>query len=450
MSFRRSLRRLLIPLTAASLAVVALPAQPALAKSDFTDRPFMGWSSWSVQSSTHEGYGQNWLNEENVKRAADGVATHLASAGYEYVNMDAGWNATLEWDFHTDASGIPNADPARFPNGITEVIDYIHGKDLKAGLYAAAGLEKEVYEKNAPIEGAPGCFTGDIAVQPLTPTNMWGGNWKIDYDNPCAQEYINSIADRFASWGVDFVKIDGTTEENVADIAAWSEAIDQSGRTMWLTASAWPVPHAAAGPLRPHANSVRVDTDVECYCDTLSTWESSADNRWEDLPAWLGDVEPNYWPDLDTMPISNNTGQGIQDGLNDTERQSVMTFWSMASSPLYAGGDPANLDETAVSILTNPEVVAVNQAGRLPVQVEDGTLQQWVKEMPDGSLAVAVYNLGSEAADITVDFGDVGAERRQQVRDLAARADLGRAHRSWTAEDVPPHGSRIVQLTPAR
>ncbi|TDD53230.1 carbohydrate-binding protein [Nonomuraea terrae] len=429
----------------ATFAVVN--SSPALAKSDFSARPFMGWSSWSVQSSTRDGYGTDWLTEANIRRAADAMAGRLKKAGYRYINIDAGWNATMDWVFGFDGNGIPDPDPTRFPRGIKPVADYVHGKGLKIGLYGAAGLEKTVYDRNSPILGTD-CRAQDIAVQPLTPTNMWGGNWKIDYSRPCAQAYIDSIVARMASWGVDFIKIDGTTADNVADIEAWSRAIDRAGRTMWLTASAWPVPRAAGEGLKPHANSVRVNTDIECYCDTVSSWTSSVDDRWNDLPAWLDVVGPNYWPDLDSMPIVNNTGTGLQDGINDVERQSVMTFWSMASSPLYVGGDLANLDAKAVSILTNPEVIAVDQAGRIPSRVTGGTLQTWKKQLDDGSLAVAVYNLGDSPADITVRWADLGIVGPAKVRDLVARRDLGKSTGSWQATAIPAHGSRLVRITP--
>jgi hypothetical protein len=216
---------------------------------------------------------------------------------------------------------------------------------------------------------------------------------------------------------------------------------------MWLTASAWPVPREAGEGLKPWANSVRVDTDVECYCNTVSTWTSSVDNRWEDLPKWLDVVAPNYWPDLDSMPINNNTGRGIQDGITDTERQSVMTFWSMASSPLYVGGDLANIDRLAVSILTNREVIAVDQAGVIPSQVTGGTLQVWKKRLPDGRLAVAVYNLGDTAADITVRWQDLGIQGNRKVRDLVNHKDLGNVNKSWTAKNIPSHGSRLITLS---
>ncbi|WP_328991257.1 glycoside hydrolase family 27 protein [Kribbella sp. NBC_01245] len=448
MSTARFLRRALVQATAFTvvLTTTLMSSAPAQAKSDFSVKPFMGWSSWSVQSSSHPDYGTKWLTEGHIKATTDAMASKLKRAGYTNINLDAGWNANWAWEFRTDANGIPEADPERFPNGIASLAKYVHGKGLKIGLYGGAGLQKPIYEKAAPIVGT-NCTTKDIVVLPLTPTNMWGGDWKIDFAKPCAQAYIDSIADKFASWGVDFVKIDGVTTDNIPDIKAWSNAIDQSGRKMWLTASAWPVPREAGEGLQPWANSVRVDTDIECYCNTVATWTSSVDNRWEDLPNWLDVVKPNYWPDLDSMPISNNTGVGIQDGINDIERQSVMTFWSMASSPLYVGGDLANLDRKAVSILTNPEVIAVDQAGVIPTQVSGGTLQVWKKRLPNGKLAVAVYNLGTETASITVPWSQLGIRGNREVRDLANRRNLGEFKNSWTATNVPAHGSRVITVS---
>lgn len=438
-------KRLILAATAAVPLVLALPPGAAEAKTPYV-KPFMGWSSWSVESATRDGYGTDWLNEGNIKNAADSLAGKLATAGYDHLNIDAGWNADLDWKFHTDANGIPDADRGRFPSGMSAVSDYVHGKSLKLGLYAAAGLEKEVYDKNAPILGTE-CHAQDIAVQPLTPTNMWGGNWKIDYSNPCAQAYIDSIAARFASWNIDFIKIDGVTEDNVADIRAWSTAIDHSGRRMWLSASGWPVDIAAADGLRPAANGVRIDTDIECYCETTATWTSSVDDRWADLPKWLDKLDaPGYLADLDAMPVNNNTGSGLQDGINDVERQSVMTFWSMASSPLYVGGDIWFLDDKARAILTNPEVIAVDQAAVLPEQLRAGERQVWKKEIGDDTY-LAVYNLGSSAADISVTFEELDLTGRQSLRDVVAREDLGTSEERWTAADVPPHGSRLIKLS---
>lgn len=437
----RALRRgaaVALALVVAGLSVVqAVRAPQAVARSTFA-APMMGWSSWSNESSTHPNYGTNWLNEGNIKNAADALSTKLKSAGYDHVDIDSFWSNG------TDGNGIPSADTSRFPSGMASVASYVHNDGLKIGLYDTAGLSQSVYNSNYPIAGTS-CHAQDIAVQPLTATNKWGSNWKINYGNPCAQAYINSIVNTFASWGVDMIKIDGVTVDNVPDIQAFSNAIDQSGRQMWLTASAWPVDVAAADGLRPYANSARVDTDVECYCDTISSWNSSVSARWNDLPQWLSHVDANYRPDLDAMPVNNNTGSGVQDGINDTERQTVMNFWSMASSPLYVGGDIYFMDSTAISILSNPEVIAVDQSSTTPTQVTSGTLQVW-KKVIGTSTYVAVYNLGGGTSNITVDWNSLGITGSALVHDLDARQDLGTFTGSWTASGVPAHGSRLVRI----
>jgi hypothetical protein len=275
---------------------------------------------------------------------------------------------------------------------------------------------------------------------------MWRGNWKINYSHPCAQAYINSIANKFASWGIDLLKIDGVDADNVPDVLAWSQALIQTGRPIWLTVSAWPVPLSIADQVNDYGNGIRIDTDVECYCNTVATWTNSVDDRWNDLPSWLGYVGPGNWADLDSMPIGNNTGQGIQDGLNNNERVAVMVFWSMASSPLYVGSDLYFLDSFAQALLTNPEIIDVDQAARLPTRITSGTLQKWKKTMPDGSQAVAVYNLGSSSANITVNWSELGISGNATVRDLVSRTNLGTFNGSWTANNVPAHGARLIKV----
>ncbi|WP_083751148.1 glycoside hydrolase family 27 protein [Kribbella sp. ALI-6-A] len=439
-----SRRALSLALLAPLLAVLP-PAGPAPAEAKSPHpQPFMGWSSWSIGSAKAPGYGTDWLTEANIKKTADTMAAKLKPAGYRYINLDAGWSATMDWQFHSDEYGIPSADPGRFPSGIKGVADYVHRKGLKLGIYGAIGLEKKIYDRNVPVKGTS-CTVQDITVQPLTHANKWDDNWMIDYTKPCAQAYIDSIVAKYVSWDIDFLKIDGILASSVPEIRAYSKAIDKTGRKIWLSGSAWPVDIAAADGLRPWLNGVRIDTDVECYCETTATWESSVDNRWEDLPNWLQHLRPDYLADLDSMPINNNSGAGLQDGINDVERQSVMTFWSMASAPLYVGGDLQHIDQQAVDILTNPELIALDQSAVLPTRVTGGDLQVW-KKVVHGKTYAAVYNLGSTPADITVDFKALGTGRFQRVRDLVARKDLGRSWSSWTAEDVPAHGSRLIRI----
>ena len=410
--------------------------------------PLLGWNSFDVMATSRAGYGQTWLNEGNLRNASDAMQQKLQSAGYIYINVDSGWSSTYAWTSSPyDANGVPIPDPQRFPHGISGLADYVHQKGQKLGLYEIVGLDGNAYNGNYPIEGTS-CHTQDIIRRPpaLVP-NGWNYEYEIDWSNPCAQAFYNSRARRYASWGVDLLKVDGTTADNGPDIKAWQTALDQAGRTMWLTVSAWPVPLSLGAEIRGAGNGVRIDTDVDCYCDTISSWTASVKTRWDDLPSWLPFVGRGHFPDLDSMPINNNAGSGVQDGINDTERQSVMTFWSMASSPLWSGGDIWFMDATAQAILTNPEVIAVDQAAVMPTQLAGGTLQIWKKPLPDGTTAVAVYNLGSAAASITVELAGLGMTGDANVRDLVGRSDLGTFTGNWTASNVPSHGSRLVKLT---
>lgn len=410
--------------------------------------PAMGWNSYDVLSSTRAGYGQTWLNEAHVEGASDAMKQFIQSAGYAYINVDSGWSGNYAWTSNTyDAYGVPNADPERFPDGMAGVADYVHANGQKLGLYATVGLATSVYSANYPIAGTS-CHAQDIALQPLTYVpNGWSAEYEIDWSNPCAQAYYDSQADEFASWAVDLLKVDGTTADNGPDIAAWQAALNQSGRSIWLTVSAWPVPLSLAPAIRPDGQGVRVDTDIDCYCETVSSWTSAVDARWTDLPSWLPYVGSGHYPDLDSMPISNDTGNGIQDGLSDVERQSVMSFWAIASSPMWVGGDIYFMDATAQAMLTNPEVIAVDQSGVIPRQVASGQTPQWAKTLPDGTIVVGVFNLGSSTTNVEVSFASLGLSGDADVRDLAAREDLGSFTGNWTAQSVPAHGSRLIKLT---
>jgi hypothetical protein len=424
--------------TESAIAAEAAPTPP----------PAMGWNSFDVLSSSRAGYGQTWLNEAHIEGASDAMQQLIQSAGYAYINIDSGWSTDYAWTTNSfDAYGVPMPDPERFPDGIVGVANYVHAKGQKLGLYAVVGLPGAVYSANYPIEGTS-CHAQDIALQPLTNVpNGWYGQWEIDWSNPCSQAYYDSQANRYASWGVDLLKVDGTTAQNGPDIAAWQAALDQTGRSMWLTVSAWPVPLSLGPAIRQDGQSVRIDTDVDCYCTTISSWTSSVDQRWADLPSWLPYLGPGHYPDMDSMPISNDTGNGIQDGLSDVERQSVMSFWSIASAPLWVGGDIYFMDSTARAILTNPEVIAIDQSAVIPQQVASGTAPVWMKTLPDGTIAVGVFNLGSSTTSIQVSFSSLGFSGDADVRDVVARTDLGTFTDAWTAQNVPAHGSRLLELT---
>ncbi|WP_399881013.1 alpha-galactosidase D [Streptomyces sp. BBFR51] len=440
-------------------AYAAEAADPAVVgTAPLAAKPFMGWTSWSMQSSKYPGLNPDgdysYLTEKNVLEQADAMATKLKPFGYEYVNIDAGWWRDQDWTPRFDAYGRQAPDPERFPRGMKAVADDIHAEGLKAGIYLPVGLEKEAYGGGeVPIWNADNCTTADIVHDDLRTTNGWDSAYKIDFTRPCAQKYIDSQARLFADWGYDFLKLDGVgpgsfktgdNYDNVADVAAWQQAIASAGRPLHLELS-WSLDIGHAADWKRYSNGWRIDTDVECYCDTLVTWENSVDNRWDDAPAWTRHAAPGGWNDLDSL----NVGNGEMDGLTKAERQSYATLWAIAKSPLYTGDDLTRLDAYGLSLLTNREVIALNQGPTPPARpvTPSNDQQVWGAKNPDGGYTVALFNLGDAPAPVTADWAAFGFTGRAEVRDLWNHEDLG-THRNRITQALPAHGSRLFTVTP--
>ncbi|MFD8160514.1 alpha-galactosidase D [Streptomyces malaysiensis] len=462
----RGLRSLVVLALAAAFATAApaVRAQPddgsatSAASVTAAAKPYMGWSSWSMQSSKYPGLNPNgdysYLTEANVLKQTDAMAAKLKKYGYEYINIDAGWWRDYAWTPEFDEYGRQKADPVRFPSGMKSVADHIHAKGLKAGIYLPVGLEKEGYGGGkVPIWNAEGCTTADIVYDDLRTTNGWDSAYKIDFSNPCAQKYIDSQARLFADWGYDFLKLDGVgpgsfksgdNYDNVADVAAWQKAISATGRPIHLELS-WSLDIGHAEDWKKHSNGWRVDTDVECYCNTLVSWENSVDDRWDDTPAWTRHAGPGGWNDLDSLDVGN----GEMDGLTKAERQSYATLWAIAKSPLYTGDDLTKLDSYGLSLLTNREVLAVDQGDTPPAQpvTPSDPQQVWAAKNHDGTYTVALFNLADKPASVTADWSTLGFTGKATVRDLWNHENLG-SHKNKITEALPAHGSRLFTVTP--
>ncbi|MBQ0887045.1 carbohydrate-binding protein [Streptomyces sp. RM72] len=462
----RSLRAAAVLALAAGLATTAPATHAATAAVSGTAakapataaKPYMGWSSWSMQSSKYPGLNPDgdysYLTEANVLKQTDALASKLKKYGYEYVNIDAGWWRDRTWKPEFDRYARQKADPARFPRGMKPVADHIHAKGLKAGIYLPVGLEKEAYRNGtSPIWDAEGCTTADIVYDDLRTTNGWDSAYKIDFSDPCAQKYVDSQARMFADWGYDFLKLDGVgpgsfksgeNYDNVADVAAWQKAIAATGRPIHLEVS-WSLDIAHAADWKKYSDGWRIDTDVECYCNTLVSWENSVDDRWADLPAWTRHAGPGGWNDLDAL----NVGNGQMDGLTKAERQSYATLWAIAKSPLYTGDDLTRLDSYGLSLLTNKEVIAVNQGDTPPADLVTASdpQQVWAAKNPDGTYTVALFNLADGPAAVTADFPALGFSGKAAVRDLWNHENLG-THRHKITQALPAHGSRLFTVTP--
>lgn len=460
----RTLRAVMVLALAAGVTAAVPAAQAetgaptAATTTTVAAKPYMGWTSWTMQSSKYPGLNPkgdySYLSEANVIKQTDAMAAKLKKYGYEYVNIDAGWWMDWSWKSRFDEYGRQQADPERFPSGMKAVADRIHSKGLKAGIYLPVGLEKGAFNdgKN-PIWNAEGCTTGDIVHDDLRTTNGWDSAYKIDFSDPCAQKYIDSQARMFADWGYDFLKLDGVgpgsfksgdNYNNVADVAAWQKAIKTAGRPIHLELS-WSLDYGHVEDWKKYSNGWRIDTDVECYCNTLVTWENSVDDRWDDAPAWTAHAGPGGWNDLDSL----NVGNGEMDGLTKAERQSYATLWAIAKSPLFTGDDLTRLDSYGLSLLTNREVIAINQSGAPPAEpvTASDPQQVWAAKNPNGTYTVALFNLSEAPAPVTANWSTLGFKGKASVRDVWNKENLG-TYTDKISQALPAHGSRLFTVTP--
>jgi hypothetical protein len=428
---------------ACGLAAVASTATAQV--NGVAQRPYLGWSSFSQQT-----IDPAFLTQANMLKQSDALAASgLQAHGYTYINLDSGWMGAF------DANGRPIPDPNTFPD-IKALIDHIHANGQKAGIYWIPGVEEPAVQANSPILGSDRHIQ-DILALPHRAGNAFGGpgespyHYKIDFSKAGAQEYMDSVVALFASWGVDFIKLDGVTPgsysddlsiDNREDVVAWSKAIARSGRPMWFTVS-WQVDKDYNDIWAGYANARRIDDDVECEgrCATLTNWPRT-EKRFRDLPGWQDAAGPTKgWNDLDTLDIAD----GELDGLSLDEKRSAMTIWAMANAPLYLGGDLTKVDPDGLKLATNDDVLAVDQSGHPARQVLGGDKPVWVSDLGGGRYYVALFNMTGAPATVTLPWRLLGIPGALRVRDLWTHRELGP---SAGKHDVvlPAHGTQLLMV----
>jgi alpha-galactosidase len=399
-------------------------------------KPYMGWSSWSSTTGN--------IDEAKARASADVLASQLLQYGYQYINIDDGWSSGY------DMYGRLKANTQRFPNGMQAVADYVHAKGLKFGIYMTPGVNDSVVSANSPIEGTS-YHVKDIVTSAAGSTDRASGatSRKIDFSKPGAVEYVQGYANLFASWGVDFIKMDfvgpgggGGNADNQDDVEQWRAALNKSGRQVWLELSNM-LNISAIATWKGYSNGWRIANDVESYSTTLTNWTHVV-RVIDALPPFAQYSGPGGWNDMDSLEI----GAGAKDGITPDERQTCFSFWAINTAPLYIGADITALDPADLKILTNNEVIAVDQAA-IPAKAVStaSTSQVWYSKQLDGSIVVGLFNFSSGSTQLTATFGQIGAGASMKVRDLVSQTDLGTSTTSFSAT-LPTHGSRLVRLTP--
>jgi alpha-galactosidase len=446
-SSRRSCKHRTLPATILTLIILLGTSIAGHAQSaGVAERPYLGWSSFSQQTISN-----NFLTQANIQAQSDALlSSGLQSHGFTYINIDSGWQEGF------DSNGRPTPNPGAFPD-MAALITHIHSNGQKAGIYWTPGIPLQAIVANPPILGT-NYHLKDILASPYTAGNVlamsstssFPSNYKIDFTKPGSQDYINSIVDLFASWGVDFIRLDAVSPgsnsldiDNQPDVAAWGKAVAQNSHPIWLTIS-WALDQDFLSTWMLYSNARRIGADIECEgnCPTMTNWALTS-QRFYDLVQWQNDSSPQSgWNDLGPLEVGNTP----TDGLSPAEQQSAVTLWAMANAPMYLGGDLTALDSTGKLLLTNDEVLAVDQSGHPANQISGGDTPIWASYSGDGGYYIALFNLNAFPSPVTIEWSRLGFKDAPNVRDLWNHTDLGRYNEKFSAA-VLGHGVRLLKVT---
>lgn len=419
-----------------------------------------GWTSWDLSAVTGSSvYGREWMNAERIlEQSAALAASGMQEQGFLYINVDSFWAADPTQMVDEWGRWIPNA--TRFPSGIRAVADAVHARGQKFGIYLNPGVAVAAVKQATPVEGT-NCSAVDVAAHPYVGGNVFWDTYKINYSSSCATAYIQSFANLLAlDWTVDFLKLDavspGSDNNNASqydsreDVAAWSAALEATGRDVWLTIS-WAIDPTFAVDFTPHANAWRTSDDVDCYCNTLVEWSSilrlfSQVRPWVNYTGWGAALG---LPDPDSL----NVGQGELDGLTIDEKISYATLWAIVCAPRYTGNDLTVLDSYGKMLLAgNSDVLAINAAlvPARPTLASSNSSgpQVWVTDYANGTYVVALFNLGDSPAPVTATFSDFIAPGATSfnLSDVWFGWQFGVWEHEFTTGTLAAHGVQLVRM----
>jgi alpha-galactosidase len=438
----------------AAAAAVARPGAVTAATSKTARRavlaptPPMGWNSWNSFATT--------ITEAQALENARIMAQKLLPSGYDVFTIDIQWyepNAN-GYEYRKDAEltmdeyGRLLPAPNRFPSaanggGFKALADQIHRMGMKFGIHVMRGIPRQAVRKNTPILGT------SLRAQDIADTSSvcaWNGDmYGIDMTRPGAQEYYNSIFKLYASWGVDFVKMDDLArpyDKNWREIEGAHKAIQASGRAITLSISPGETDLKWASHVPHYAQMWRISDDF------WDEWKLLKE-QFERLENWNPVMGENSWPDADMLPLGRLAMGARDTKFTKDEQQTLMTLWSIARSPLIMGGDLRSLDAATLALLTNPEVLAVHQRSHAnrPHRADPDT-RIWSAQAKGSSGVhyLALFNTGDQPLQIAFDLSRLNlGDKTVALRDLWARQDRPAAH-GVIHQALAPHGSALLRV----
>ena len=421
----------------------------------------MGWNSYDC-------YGCD-VTEQEVKANADYLARHLARYGWKYVVIDCYWyflhtspNMDQEkWEVSLDEYGRLLPAPNRFPSaaggqGFKPLADYVHSKGLKFGIHIMRGIPRTALKNNLPIQGTT-AHAEEVADTGNTcswSTAMYG----VDVSKPAGQAYYDSIVALYAQWGVDYIKADDMSwadkpareDYHGAEIAALSRAIRKSGRAIVLSLSPGPTPVAQAAHVAKYSQLWRISGDF------VDNWKALKE-QFALCRAWAPFIGANHWADADILPLGRIRIRDLeeperQSRFTPTEQRNLLTLWAIFRPPLMISGDLPSLDAATLALLSNSQVLAVDQHSNHNHELfTRGNQVAWTADVPGSpDKYLAVFNLDDQArATVTVRWSQLGLGEKCAVRDLWEKKDLGLADATF-APRIDPHGAGLYRIKPGR
>jgi len=440
------------------IVLFLIAARFAVPQANVAPTPPMGWNSW-------DSYGLS-ITESEFRSNADVLADKLKQFGWTYVVVDEGWyladpdSKPGSFRFELDVNGRYTPAINRFPSavnnaGFKPLADHIHSRGLKFGIHIIRGIPREAVAKNSPIGDSNFHATDAAETSDICPWNA--DNYGVK-NTPAGQAYYNSLAKLYASWGVDFVKVDCIAAHPYKgdEIRMFSVALQESGRPIVLSLSPGPAPLDKSEELRRYAQMWRISDD---FWDHWGSWpkhefSQGLFNQFSTAAQWAPHVGAGYWPDADMLPLGYlgphpGAGEPRESRFSHDEEKTVMTLWSVFRSPLIMGGNLTRLDDFTASLLTNSEVLEVNQKSthaRALVTSTDRAV--WTAQPPTGTgLYVALFNLSDRPVRMQYSWSDLGLPAQTYTtRDLWAHQEIG-APMNFNVT-LRPHASALYRLTP--
>ena len=466
---------------AAAQTAAAPSATPVVAAT-----PPMGWNSW-------DSYGLT-ITEDQFRANVKVLVNELKPAGYNYAVIDEGWfffnpEARPHPDtlvYAIDANGRYVPVPARFPSAgpaaapqtqaapqpdgaiyklqmtqesttFKPLADWVHAQGLKFGIHIVRGIPRASVERNLPIAGSA-FHAGDAAdttdACPWDPTN-WGVK-----NNDAGQAWYDSLLSQYAGWGVDFLKVDCIASHpyKADEIRMIRKAIDKTGRPMVLSLSPGPTSLDNAAEVGQLAQMWRISDDFWDVWATDKKWPQSLSGQFEKTAAWAQYAKPGNWPDADMLPLSQigpvpGNGKPRATNFSHDEQQTLLTLWAMARSPLIVGANLTQMDDFTFKLLTNRDVLAIDQMATRSGQVlHSGDIVAWTADLPasfpDGyTSALALFNVGEGMVTISASFEVYGLEEdaTYHVLDAWTGKSLGKL-KSIDNLSLEPHTSTLLLL----